>query len=100
MSSRSCSRRRPYERTIVRRGSPSEGGMLKTGRHKLSDMRRRAGLPLLLLLVAIGSVGATGGATLPKIAGAVRFAVIGDTGTGDSHQYEIASQLVASRRVF
>ncbi len=63
-------------------------------------MRRRSELVLLWILVALAVVGATGGATLPKVADAVRFAVVGDTGTGGRRQYDVAAQLIAARRVF
>jgi hypothetical protein len=38
--------------------------------------------------------------TLPRKDGSVRFAVMGDTGTGDREQYEVAQQLAAVHRAF
>ena len=38
--------------------------------------------------------------TLPKKPGTVKFAVIGDTGTGDSNQYRVAKVLTTSRQAF
>ncbi len=38
--------------------------------------------------------------TLPRKDGSVRFAVMGDTGTGDREQYEVAKQLVAVHTEF
>jgi 3',5'-cyclic AMP phosphodiesterase CpdA len=38
--------------------------------------------------------------TLPKRPGSVKFAVIGDSGTGDSNQYRVAQRLIGSRSVF
>ncbi|HEV8319372.1 MAG TPA: metallophosphoesterase [Vicinamibacterales bacterium] len=37
---------------------------------------------------------------LPMKEGSLRFAIIGDTGTGDSHQRDVARQLTASRAQF
>jgi calcineurin-like phosphoesterase family protein len=37
---------------------------------------------------------------LPMKDGSVKFAVIGDTGTGDKHQLAVAKQLAASRKAF
>jgi hypothetical protein len=39
-------------------------------------------------------------AALPNLAGTVKFAVIGDNGTGDAAQYEVADQMVRSQRQF
>ena len=38
--------------------------------------------------------------TLPKKPGSLKFAVIGDTGTGDSNQYRVARVLATSRQAF
>jgi hypothetical protein len=38
--------------------------------------------------------------TLPRKDGSVRFAVMGDTGTGDREQYEVAQRLAAVHRAF
>jgi len=50
---------------------------------------RRAALALLLLALSASAQQPQ----LPDNKGAVRFAVIGDTGTGDKHQYQIAALL-------
>ena len=42
----------------------------------------------------------TSALTLPLKDGSVRFAVMGDTGTGDRAQYEVAKQMVAVRDAF
>jgi len=38
--------------------------------------------------------------TLPRRQGSIKFAVIGDTGTGDKSQYDVAAQLARYRQVF
>ena len=38
--------------------------------------------------------------TLPRVAGSVRFAVMGDNGTGEPAQYEVASQMAAFHAEF
>ena len=53
----------------------------------------------LFLLVAASPVGADD-LRLPLKDGSVRFAVIGDTGTGDSHQRDVAIQLSSWRAKF
>ncbi|MGH9791231.1 MAG: metallophosphoesterase family protein [Candidatus Acidiferrales bacterium] len=40
------------------------------------------------------------GITLPKNDGSVRFAIIGDSGTGGHQQYEVARQMAAAHAVF
>jgi 3',5'-cyclic AMP phosphodiesterase CpdA len=68
-------------------------------------MMRRS---LLFVLMLVAFVLATPAAltaqnlnlTLPMKNGSVKFAVIGDTGTGDDHQLAIAKQLTASRAQF
>ncbi len=55
-------------------------------------MRRRVSV---LVVVAVGLFVLRAGATLPALQGAVRFAVIGDTGTGERPQYEVAQQMAA-----
>src|SRR5258706_14805440 len=61
-------------------------------------MRRLIGLALLLL-VASSPIGADD-LHLPLKDGSVRFAVIGDTGTGDSHQRDVAARLALWRAKF
>jgi Calcineurin-like phosphoesterase len=43
---------------------------------------------------------AAGGTAPPTAENSVRFAVLGDTGTGDRPQYEVAAQLEKSRAIF
>ncbi len=43
---------------------------------------------------------AAGGTSPPTAENSVRFAVLGDTGTGDRPQYEVAAQLEKSRAIF
>jgi hypothetical protein len=61
-------------------------------------MRRLLGLALFLL-VAASSMRADD-LRLPLKDRSVRFAVIGDTGTGDSHQRDVAAQLTSWRAKF
>ncbi len=63
-------------------------------------MRRRLNVSALLVLLFTAALVAGGGQTLPKKPGSVRFAVIGDTGTGSRQQYQVAEQLTAARAVF
>ena len=60
---------------------------------------RRLFLLALLLLVGPSAMQADD-LRLPLKNGSVRFAVIGDTGTGDAHQRDIAAQLVSWRVKF
>jgi hypothetical protein len=53
----------------------------------------------LRVRVATQSVVLPGG-ELPNAPGTVKFAVIGDSGTGEAPQYEVARQLAAAREVF
>src|SRR4051812_28604126 len=57
---------------------------------------------LVLLLIATGTVGPmpAQGVSLPVRPDSVKFAVIGDTGTGDTPQYEVARQMVVARARF
>jgi len=59
----------------------------------------------IALLVVVWSTGTWAGtsappSTLPGAAGSVKFAVIGDNGTGKQPQYDIAEQMVAARARF
>jgi predicted phosphodiesterase len=47
-----------------------------------------------------GSPPAASGVTPPREENSVRFAIIGDTGTGTKSQYEIGAQLTKARQVF
>ena len=65
-------------------------------------MRRPGTLPLVLLAVVTLVLSASGAAdfAFPLRAHSVRFAVIGDMGTGKQPQLEVAQQMVKSRAVF
>ena len=61
----------------------------------------------LRIAVAAASVTATAVAALPaqelalpRQSGSVRFLVLGDAGTGDREQYEVANQMIRYGRVF
>lgn len=60
-------------------------------------MRR---LVLLLLILGFTASLPAQDLRLPMKDGSVRFAVIGDTGTGDGHQLDVAKQLIAWRGKF
>jgi hypothetical protein len=51
-------------------------------------------------LLAAGIIAAAQDLTLPKKAGSLKFAVIGDTGTGDSNQNRVAKVLASTRQRF
>lgn len=60
---------------------------------------RRACTALFLLCAA--AAGAAGGATtLPNAAGSLKFAVIGDNGTGEREQYEVAAEMTRQHQQF
>jgi predicted MPP superfamily phosphohydrolase len=59
--------------------------------------------PAIALLLAIGTVAwlhAGADLALPRAADSLKFAVIGDNGTGETPQYDIARQMVSSRSSF
>jgi hypothetical protein len=64
--------------------------------------RRRSPAVLVALVAATLLVSAAPAVqvTLPKLEDSVRFAVIGDSGTGDRPQYEVAQRLVEAYRQF
>jgi 3',5'-cyclic AMP phosphodiesterase CpdA len=62
-------------------------------------MRRSLLFVLMLLVLAIPALVAQD-LTVPMKNGSVKFAVIGDTGTGDKHQLAVAKQLTATRAKF
>jgi predicted phosphodiesterase len=49
---------------------------------------------------AAAPAGAAGGTLAPRAEKSLRFAVIGDSGTGDKAQYQVGERLTASRSVF
>jgi len=55
---------------------------------------------LVLLLIAAPATMPAQDMRLPLKDGSVRFAVIGDTGTGDNHQVDVAKQLLVWRGKF
>jgi Calcineurin-like phosphoesterase len=61
---------------------------------------RRSLLFVLMLLVLAASALVAQDLTVPLKNGSVKFAVIGDTGTGDKHQLAVAKQLAATRAKF
>ena len=62
-------------------------------------MRRSLLFVLMLLALAVPALVAQD-LTVPLKNGSVKFAVIGDTGTGDKHQLAVAKQLTATRAKF
>jgi 3',5'-cyclic AMP phosphodiesterase CpdA len=59
--------------------------------------------PAVAIVVAFGAVGwlhAGADVALPRAADSLKFAVIGDNGTGESPQYDIARQMMSSRSSF
>src|SRR5688500_9380234 len=60
---------------------------------------RRLVAPILIACVVAGW-GAAGQEIAPAVSGTLRFAVIGDNGTGDQAEYDVAQQLAAARGAF
>jgi 3',5'-cyclic AMP phosphodiesterase CpdA len=84
---------RPWGRRPI--GVPTAPG---SGRTVLAPLL--ATLFALLLVAPTATQKASVPETLPSIPHAVRFAVIGDSGTGDKRQYEVAEQLTQYYRRF
>ncbi len=62
---------------------------------------RRRAAPLAALLAAIAVTVVAGQATpLPNKSGSLKFAAIGDNGTGDTPQYDVARQMVTAHATF
>jgi hypothetical protein len=59
----------------------------------------RALAPLILAAISLATLAAQD-ITLPKKPDSLKFAIIGDSGTGSKTQYSVADKLVASRGVF
>src|SRR5512138_2590272 len=55
---------------------------------------------IAMAAVAFASAAAAQTVTLPMKSGSVRFLVIGDAGTGDREQYQVANQIVSYGRRF
>jgi predicted phosphodiesterase len=53
-----------------------------------------------ILVVAVVTLQAGQDTQLPNLPDAVKFAVIGDSGTGETPQYDVARQMVAARAMF
>jgi 3',5'-cyclic AMP phosphodiesterase CpdA len=60
---------------------------------------RRSAATLLAVLLFVGQLPAQS-QRLPNAAGSVKFAVIGDNGTGDRPQYEVGAQMARARASF
>jgi predicted phosphodiesterase len=63
-------------------------------------MRRHTGFLLFCVTVAWSAAFAQQTLTLPNKADAVKFVAMGDNGTGDKAEYEIADQMVEARKKF
>jgi predicted phosphodiesterase len=63
-------------------------------------MLRRPLMPLLILVAAMTVAAADLAVQAPVDAGSTRFAVIGDTGTGDKYENDTAQVLIKSRETF
>jgi 3',5'-cyclic AMP phosphodiesterase CpdA len=50
--------------------------------------------------VLVGTIGFGQGASLPNRSGSLKFAVMGDNGTGDQAQYDVAKQMSTSHKAF
>ena len=61
---------------------------------------RRTLATLLLVIAGSAGVDTLAGINLPNRAGTVRFAVLGDSGSGDQGQNDIAAQMAAVHRLF
>ena len=62
---------------------------------------RRQTAPLIALLAAIAVTAVFGqAAPLPNKTGSLKFAAIGDNGTGDTPQYDVARQMVTAHATF
>jgi predicted phosphodiesterase len=63
------------------------------------SVRRRVYLALSVMILLVAGLAADG-FKFPLKSGSVRFAAIGDMGTGESEQYEVAQRMTDSRREF
>src|SRR4051794_21444283 len=90
---------------MCRRTSSSTTSPLRFSREIAMSCVSRVGrvgrIGLLLVLSAfVANVTAQQKITLPNKMGTVKFAVIGDTGTGDKHQLAVAKQLMDAHGTF
>jgi hypothetical protein len=60
----------------------------------------RRSVVTLIVVFVIGAVAAAQDLRLPNKAGTIKFAVVGDTGTGDKHQLAVAKQIATYRDRF
>ena len=63
-------------------------------------MRRLPSVVVLLVVVAASLLGAQQAAPLPTRPESLKFAVIGDTGTGEQPQFDVGSRMAEARRTF
>jgi hypothetical protein len=56
---------------------------------------RRPTLPAVGLALLLAVAAAAQSLPLPNVLGSLKFAVIGDNGTGDSSQYDVGQQMTA-----
>jgi 3',5'-cyclic AMP phosphodiesterase CpdA len=63
-------------------------------------VRRLPSVVVLLVVVAATLLGAQQAAPLPTRPESLKFAVIGDTGTGEPPQFEVGSRMAEARRTF
>ena len=61
---------------------------------------RRSSAVLLAVVISVAQLVAQQAQRLPNVANSVKFAVIGDNGTGDRPQYEVGAQMVKARVSF
>ena len=64
------------------------------------DIVRAPAVAIVLAFGAVGWLHAGADVALPRAADSLKFAVIGDNGTGESPQYDIARQMMSSRSSF
>ena len=57
-------------------------------------------LPAVRLALLLAVAGAAQSLPLPNVPGSLKFAVIGDNGTGDTPQYEVGQQMTAAHKRF
>ena len=85
----------PIHNRELRRGRDGRGERFVT----LARGRNRA-LTLLISALASAAILAQAPQQLPNRSGSVKFAAIGDNGTGDKPEYEIADQMVKAHATF
>ena len=64
------------------------------------DMVHARVAAIVLAVSTVAGVGAGTDVALPRAADSLKFAVVGDNGTGEQPQYEVARQMAASRSSF